>query len=75
MPLFEYRCPSCDTAFEKIVPLDQRDQVACPACGVSPTLRQISSFTARTGGSSPSEPLAPCGKPHAACACCNHRER
>ena len=31
MPIFEYRCPSCNHAFEELVRKDE--PVACPKCG------------------------------------------
>jgi putative FmdB family regulatory protein len=34
MPLFDFRCPKCQTIFERRVLLAARDEpVECPACG------------------------------------------
>jgi putative FmdB family regulatory protein len=42
MPLYDFRCPACATAFERRLPLAALDQpVPCPQCGV-PTERLVS---------------------------------
>ncbi len=53
MPLFEYTCPGCGEAFEKLVRMSQteRDFAECPSCGNPYSARQISTF-AVSGGSS-----------------------
>jgi len=32
MPIFEYRCPACETVFEKLV-LSRTQEVRCATCG------------------------------------------
>jgi putative FmdB family regulatory protein len=44
MPLFEYRCTTCDTAFEKLTRRETADSVACPTCGGTNARRLISVF-------------------------------
>jgi putative FmdB family regulatory protein len=39
MPLYDFHCPACDNAFERLV---RRDEVpACPACGHAAPERRI----------------------------------
>ena len=59
MPLFEYKCESCDNRFEELVSGDN-PKVVCPKCQSEKVVKQLSVFSA-TGGSSPSG--LPCGKP------------
>jgi len=65
MPIFEYRCESCDSKFEKLV-RRAGDAVECPKCGPSSKLEvQYSTFAAQTNGSpkgaSESMPMCPSG--------------
>jgi putative FmdB family regulatory protein len=32
MPMYEYRCDSCEESFDRIVSADERDDVTCPFC-------------------------------------------
>ena len=65
MPLYEYRCRSCDDRFEVWLGVsDSRTDVACPE-GHTETVR-VFSAVAMTGRASAAAPAAPCG---AACAC------
>jgi len=32
MPLYDYRCPNCDTEFERMVPMSQRHDQICHMC-------------------------------------------
>jgi len=32
MPMFEYKCPSCGSNFEKLLPHAKADDVECVAC-------------------------------------------
>jgi putative FmdB family regulatory protein len=43
MPIFEYRCPSCSSKFEKIV-YGQELTPACPKCGEAQVEKLLSSF-------------------------------
>ena len=74
MPTYEFRCRTCDTTFDLRRSMADSDAPAtCP--DGHEAVRQLSSFAAITGGSSPSRsnlPMAPpsggggCG---GACAC------
>lgn len=67
MPLYEYRCRTCDVTFELRRPmLEADDSARCPA-GHATTVRLLSVFAA-TGRAAvgASVPPAPCG---GACAC------
>jgi putative FmdB family regulatory protein len=50
MPIFEYRCESCDTKFEKLVRRAD-EHVECPSCKASKLEVQYSTFAARANGS------------------------
>ena len=68
MPIFEYRCQSCDSKFEKLVRRAD-DHVECPTCGPSKLEVQYSTFAAQTNGapkgmdSMPSCPGGMCQNP------------
>lgn len=74
MPIYEYRCTSCDHAFEELVrsSADAGD-LKCPVCGKSRVERRLSVFSARdsAGKSSASIPsgggCGHCGDPHGPC--------
>ena len=52
MPIYEYLCGDCGTAFEKLVMrTSEAAGVACPSCGEQHVSQQYSSFAARAGGS------------------------
>jgi putative FmdB family regulatory protein len=48
MPIYEYRCPSCDERFEELV-RNPDVAAACPECGAADARRLISTF-AGVGG-------------------------
>ena len=55
MPLFEYRCPKCNTEFERLLKHSERDDAqACPneACDEKQAKKLISrsSFSLKGGG-------------------------
>jgi len=50
MPIFEYRCESCQNKFEKIV-FHERNSVQCPNCSASEVSKQLSSFAVGAGKS------------------------
>jgi putative FmdB family regulatory protein len=58
MPLYEYVCRECETAFEALV---RRfgDEVACPSCSSARVDKQLSVFA--VASSSPSPPFEGCG--------------
>jgi len=48
VPIYEYRCPTCGTEFEKLV--DSRTVVACPSCESPEVTKRLSLFRAGAGG-------------------------
>ena len=46
MPIFEYRCESCESEFEKLVRRAD-DHVECPSCGKEKLEVKYSTFAAR----------------------------
>ncbi|MFM7409392.1 MAG: FmdB family zinc ribbon protein [Actinomycetota bacterium] len=70
MPLYEYRCPSCDAAFELRRPMSEASLPAPCSCGVE-AKRRLSVFASVGGGPGTSPAPAPtvqrgCG---GGCAC------
>ena len=57
MPIFEYKCSSCDELFETLV--RSNAQPTCPACGGTYLAKQLSVFAAATSGGSGSSDAAP----------------
>jgi putative FmdB family regulatory protein len=54
MPIFEYQCEECNTAFERLVLRPQTaTQMACPQCGSLKPARMLSTFSTNTGGCAP----------------------
>jgi putative FmdB family regulatory protein len=50
MPLYEYRCTTCDEKFEKRLSFAEADQVPeCPYCGSRNTHKQLSMFAVPGG--------------------------
>jgi putative FmdB family regulatory protein len=72
MPLYEYRCRTCDTSFEERRPVaEATSRVLCPA-GHHDVVKLISVFAAT--GRAEASPLTACGSPvpgscGAGCAC------
>ncbi len=47
MPIYEYKCHSCEHVFEELVPLGTSgDSLKCPACGNVGARRLVSAFAA-----------------------------
>ena len=65
MPMYEYRCPDCDSRFEKLRRMSEAEQPAeCPQCASKAASRQLSGFAAVTaGGGSGMEMGGGCAKP------------
>jgi putative FmdB family regulatory protein len=42
MPIYEYRCETCDACFEKLVFSGDDEPVCCPECGSEKVQRQLS---------------------------------
>jgi putative FmdB family regulatory protein len=65
MPLYDYRCRSCDHVFETLVPANKAAAaatvLACPECGAEAD-RQLGTFSVKTGGRSQPEAEPFCGR-------------
>ena len=61
MPLYEYRCESCQTVFEAYKRLSDGAQEPCPACGGRSSRVGISLFRARGTGAGSSPGGSSCG--------------
>ncbi|MEP7353470.1 MAG: zinc ribbon domain-containing protein [Acidobacteriota bacterium] len=67
MPIFEYTCDDCGTAFEKLV--RKPEDASCPSCGEHHLQQQHSTFAARTTGPAAAAamaggcPAGMCGNP------------
>lgn len=70
MPIYEYKCDSCETKFEKLIrrAADERD-LACPSCGERHLSQQYSTFAPHAGSGASGAAEAPrcgsgmCGNP------------
>jgi putative FmdB family regulatory protein len=58
MPIYEYRCPSCEERFEELVRASA-PAVACPSCGTADVERLLSVFAGVGGSSSASSSPTP----------------
>ena len=62
MPLYEYRCSSCDHRFEVLQRLgDGSEGLSCPDCGDAEVAKQFSTFAASSPGESSAMAAAPAG--------------
>jgi putative FmdB family regulatory protein len=55
MPIYEYRCPSCDERFEELV-RNPDVAVACPSCGDAQVERLLSAFAGVGASRAPAAP-------------------
>lgn len=58
MPIYEFRCDDCGTAFETLVRAGHRDDAACPRCNGGRLSREMSVFAARGGNGGAMEAAA-----------------
>jgi putative FmdB family regulatory protein len=58
MPIYEYRCPSCEERFEELVRASA-PAVACPSCGTADVERLLSVFAGVGGSTSASSSPTP----------------
>jgi putative FmdB family regulatory protein len=50
MPIYEYRCKSCETEFEDLVRLGTPDEeIECPSCGEYRAERRLSLTSSHSG--------------------------
>lgn len=62
MPIFEYRCESCDARFEKLIRrASDEDSLACPKCGAVKVEKELSTFAAHAHGRPAERAMPPCG--------------
>ena len=55
MPIYEYRCPHCDRAFERLERIGAEQlEVRCPHCEQTGAQRIPSAFASATGSCGPS---------------------
>ncbi len=56
MPVYEYRCKSCESRFDALRPIAQADApVPCPTCAATETMRLLSVFAAQVKSGKSSE--------------------
>jgi putative FmdB family regulatory protein len=75
MPIYEFHCDACDTSFDQMTSMSQRDvKVACPRCGSKKTGRKLSVVAVGAANASPSPSgghthsgMCGCGKPRGSC--------
>lgn len=62
MPMYDYRCPQCQTTFEQLVSFSKADEVPCPQCGYRYGQRRVSKIAMRTnaGGSNAGSDSSSC---------------
>ena len=54
MPVYEYRCKSCDTAFEHLArTMSATEDIRCPSCDSHDVEKALSVFAAREGARRP----------------------
>jgi putative FmdB family regulatory protein len=66
MPIYEYKCEDCGSAFEKLVRrASDVEALACPSCGKKHLRQELSTFAAQVsgGGKSQEAPMCPGGGP------------
>ncbi len=51
MPLYEFQCSECDSAFEELVrSATAVAEVKCPSCGSNEVRRKVSTFASKISG-------------------------
>jgi putative FmdB family regulatory protein len=68
MPLYEYRCEDCETAFEKLVRAF-REEVRCPECGSGTVEKLLSTFALSSSSRLPPGSGGGCGCGRGGCGC------
>jgi putative FmdB family regulatory protein len=49
MPIYEFRCASCEKEFEALIPLARVDDATCPSCGAGKPRRLMSVIAGMAG--------------------------
>ncbi len=50
MPIYEYKCKTCEHAFETLRSMRDESPAPCPTCGGEETMRLLSLFAAQNKG-------------------------
>ena len=50
MPIYEYKCETCDTCFEKLV-FSANEEISCPCCNSGKTKKLMSAGCVMSGTS------------------------
>jgi putative FmdB family regulatory protein len=59
MPLYEFQCTECDSAFEELVRASTAvANVQCPQCGSKDVRRKVSTFASKISGGGAAAPRA-----------------
>ncbi len=69
MPIYEYRCESCDKIFEKII-FRKDEKISCPECGNANVQRVLSVCGFKTGGDKGAASSRMSGSAGSSCAGC-----
>ena len=71
MPMYEFRCDSCNTNFDERVSVSDRDRkIPCPKCGSTKTGRKLSVVGVGVGAAAGGKPCAGGGHVHSSmCGC------
>ncbi|MBM4355928.1 MAG: zinc ribbon domain-containing protein [Deltaproteobacteria bacterium] len=77
MPLYEFRCRSCERQFEVLVSMSAIDTVRCPGCSSADVGKLMSSFSSRVksdaGGYRPTASSSGCSSCSSGnCSSCGH---
>jgi putative FmdB family regulatory protein len=61
MPIYEYKCDSCDNKFEKLIRRAADEQeLSCPSCGERHLSQQYSTFAPHAGSGPSAAPQGGC---------------
>jgi putative FmdB family regulatory protein len=62
MPIYEYKCDSCGSKFEKLVRRSEENAgLKCPSCGDQHLSQEYSTFAAHANGRAEAQPMCPSG--------------
>ncbi|NDJ85324.1 MAG: zinc ribbon domain-containing protein [Chloroflexi bacterium] len=50
MPIYEFDCDDCGSAFDKLVRMSAIDDVTCPECGSGNIHKKMSTFASKSSG-------------------------
>lgn len=67
MPIYEYRCSQCDTAFEELHLSAPGKTIACPKCGSANTKKMMSAAGISTGASRDPACASTCASANPSC--------